>query len=363
MEILDQAEVDGDRSRVRRALGRIFGEAGGHDFLPYPRNGQRSGILSAGFMGELLAPFCHRGGRLVVDLLGQDGRVGRPEGRRPGKDVVNRGPDAVDVVAVMHFAFELLWAHVGQRANHALRSRQAGEPRDRFRHRVRDTEIDHLHVAGGVDQQVCRFDVAMHQTPRRRPRMIDGEAKSADDGRGLVDIEEPVRRVADEHPDIRPVDVLHFDRDARVVLVQGAHADDVFVDEVARILHLVAQVALGDRIAHQTGQKFQCHAALDLEILRQPHDPHAAAAELAEQLETRKDHFARIEISLRLLQQFDLLSFVRHGGIVGQSAGRSAEHYLMKRLRRSATPNRGFLGYARECRSAAFPLAARGHGR
>jgi len=89
-------------------------------------------------------------------------------------------------------------------------------------------------------------------------------------------------------------DVFHHDRHARVVLHEVEHLDDVRVVHLHPAPGLAAQLGHRRLIhAHQLRHKLKRHLAPQFLILRQPHDAHAAPAQLADQGETTKHLGAR----------------------------------------------------------------------
>ena len=86
------------------------------------------------------------------------------DGRLAGQQLVQRRPEAVDVDPVVDQAVlgqRLLRGHVPQRAEQVAAHRQAGvgaEPGQ--------AEVADVHLAGGVQQQVARLDVAVDDAER-----------------------------------------------------------------------------------------------------------------------------------------------------------------------------------------------------
>jgi hypothetical protein len=178
-------------------------------------------------------------------------------------------------------AREQLRRHVFGRSPEQARPGQAGEGLD-----PGQTEVDQLHVRAG-EQHVLRLDVAVDDTARVRvrQRVRDGER---DRKRFLRRQAAPALEVP---PEIFPVDKLHHQEGAPVLVTRGQHADDVRMVQPARDLRFAQEPAAHLAVRGELRQQ-----ALDRDgrrrrrVARAPHVGDPAAAEQLDQLEPSPEH-------------------------------------------------------------------------
>jgi hypothetical protein len=207
-----------------------------------------------------------------------------------GEEVVERAAEAVDVRprAGVPRRQRLLGSHVRHGPHHFARVRQAGRlaavgcfgagERERLAE-AHQPEVEDLDRAGGVEQQVGRLDVAVDHA------FLVGVGQPA--GR-LHDIaDRPLHRqrpfLTHQPGEVTPLDVLHDEEVDAIVLARVVRRDDVRVAQAGHGLGLVLEALQPARVSPaRLGKDFEGHAPAQRQLLGLVDDPHAAAADLAD---------------------------------------------------------------------------------
>ncbi len=177
-------------------------------------------------------------GQLLVPLVIQH-RVEAFALPRPvtGEHLPRDETEAVDVAArVERRALDLLRRHVRRRAD-----RDAGHRELRIAgHRAREPEVGQQRTVVGVDEDVFRFHVAVHDT--HRVRRAERARDVAREPLGALRLEAPV--LADQLLERAPGHVRHDERESGVAQLQHvAHAHDVRVNEPLEESRLAREAA------------------------------------------------------------------------------------------------------------------------
>ena len=193
--------------RAAPAIARLLLEAAIDDALELARNVRvelaRPDVL-------LEANLVHRRTLLVLDewLLPSDHLV---EHDTEGEHVTAR----VELVAE-----DLLWGHVGGRADAGACLGEVGEVRV-----ARDAEVHDLHAALSRQHHVRGLDVAMDD--RAVVHVVEGASDLHRDDRG--DVVGQASALLEEVVQVDSLDVLHDDEQSAALAVKVVNVDDVFV--------------------------------------------------------------------------------------------------------------------------------------
>ena len=143
---------------------------------------------------------------------------------------------------------------------------------------LRQSEVEHFdHVAVGLEHDVLRLDVAMHDGPRvglcqRIGDLLGDRHQLALGQRALAQALR--QRVA--------FDVLHREERPAAVFADFVDRAHVRVIERGRGLRFANQARVAGLVTVGSGDDLDCHEPLQRRILREVHLAHAAGAELAQ---------------------------------------------------------------------------------
>ena len=190
-----------------------------------------AGESFAGILGHRLADQRHhrrrhrlRVGSVAVDLGMEHRRQLAREGRSAVQQLVEDGPDRVDVgAAVDRLAAHLLGRHVGRGADDAVGPGQAAG----VDQQLGDPEVHHLDLAERADRDVVGLRVPVDDVVGVGG--ADRAQQLLDDVQGLGD-RQPAP-VGEHRPDREAVDELHDDEEGVLVGVEVVDADDTRVIE------------------------------------------------------------------------------------------------------------------------------------
>ena len=247
-----------------------------------PAEVARRGVAVLGRLGE-------RAGDHRVELLRRGGRGSRDRGRvlgqvRPqlrlvvvvgvrraaGQRVEEQAAEAVDVGAgVDPLAADLLRRDEVQRPDPVAGLRRAlGDLA------LREAEVREVGVVVLAEQDVGGLDVAVDE-----PRGVRGVQRGrdlADDAGGAPGRERAL--APDERPEVVAGHVAHRDVGDAALLARVVDRDDVGVVDRRRDLRLAQEAAPDRRVLHERGgDDLQRDLAVERELRRPVHDPHAAA--------------------------------------------------------------------------------------
>ncbi len=182
--------------------------------------------------------------RLLVQV-GRDRRRGRipVKGRGAHQARVQKATERVDVTArVGRFSAQLLRRHVVERSDPPARVRGArplvGEPRD--------PEVRQIRV-GVAEQNVRRFDVAMHQAP-----LVGRVERTCDlvSDLGCLHGRQPSPRTQ-QSLQVRPIDISHHQIEVAILLPRPVDGDHVWMIDRGHQSGLTLKTAKCVRVSRQ----------------------------------------------------------------------------------------------------------------
>ena len=250
-------------------------------------------------------------------------------GELAGQKMIEGGAQTVNVGAVVErFAGQLFRTDILRRAHDFIAVGLAGFVAD-----FRQTQVGQLGTARGGQHDVVGLDVSVHQF-LFLPRIIQRFRDLADDVDRLVQLqnalafEDVVHRLA--------VDMFHREIENAVVIADGVSLDDV------GMIQFGGGTRLLDEPDHELGvfrigigKDLQRGGTVQRNLVRQIHDPHAAASDLMQNDEI-SDHTARGGPGSRnchRLIAMNALDGRTHGGIVDRhyafAAGTLKTHHCL----------------------------------
>ncbi len=173
------------------------------------------------------------------------------------------------------------------------------DPTDRVADAARDAEIGHLDRVVFAQHDVGRLQIAVDDL-RGVVGVGEGVANLLHPRRDILHVETAVGPVGLGGREGFAVDELHRNAGALFVLIEIVDADDVVMVELQAALGLPLHVADRLPVMHDDiGQNLDGDLLLELRVLRQPDDAHAAAPQHARQDEAVEDGLARFEAARR----------------------------------------------------------------
>ena len=274
---------------------------------------------------EFSAPFRDRLGRVEPDL---EQHVAAMEGWLAGEQLVERGAKSVDVVGrARDLAIELLRTHVGEcaAAAGAVAHRAAAHG---IGHALRNPEIGDLELTTGRQHQVGGFEIAMDDAGLA-VCVLQALADRPDPAAHFLDLEDTPGLLDAQFGQRFAVHEFHRNGGRLLVLDEVINADDVRMREVQAALGLALEFVERRGVEEDiVRKKLEGHVAVQLFIVREPDDPHAAATEDSPQIVAPEDPLTRIQPANRHVES----EVVRNGEEFGshRNEGRALQLVIGK---------------------------------
>src|SRR5579875_3551573 len=143
-------------------------------------------------------------------------------------------------------------------------------------HAFGDPEVDNLDVAGIVDQDVLRFDVAMDESVQMR--VVERGGNLSDDERGALDTKRAL--AIDQLFEVSPRDIFHHDVAGLAILSDIVDADDIRMGQSRGRLRLSLEP--GQKVgisAELVAQNLDRYRPVEQQVVPSVDDRHATFAD------------------------------------------------------------------------------------